>query len=388
MLFKNATVVRFTEMIATDKETLEQALEAHRFFPARDVESSRYGWWAPSDKEDGDLVVNMGAVNLLCLKIEEKMLPANVVKEELKERLALREKSGRKVSAKERAHMTEEIRFELLPKAFSKFTRIMGYIDAQRQEIVIGTASATQVDEFLHSLRAALGSLPVALLQTEMSPQTIMTRWMRERDTPPRLKFGSEVVLEDLEGGGTATFKKQDLQSEEIRTCIESSKVVKTINLGWNDYLAFKLDTKLVLRGLSPMDMFDENYEGDDEEIDSALASNLYLTFSSMRRLLPELYSWFGVPKDPGQHGSVSGDMRPASVTEAMAGSEYDADELPSGDDYSFSGPEITVTDHTEEYTSEMDDEMSGQGYQGEDMEDDVDNESYMNDEDQDPDMD
>jgi recombination associated protein RdgC len=326
MLFKNATVVRLTGDIPRENEELLKVLESNRFVPAREMESERRGWIPPSGKESDDLVYAQGAVYLLCLQIESKILPASVIREELKERMALREAGGRKIRSKEKQQLMDEIRFDLLPRAFSKFTRVLGYIDYQRQEVVVGTASKTQVDEFLAFLRASLGSLPVQSLKAEYSPTMRMTDWARLRQAPSKVKFGAEITLVEPEGG-KGSFRKQDLLSDEIQQCIEAGKQVQRMAFEWNDYLSFTIDEELTIRKLSALDMFDQEYEGDSDE-DDDIAANLFLTFMALRELLPELYKWFGVG-EPEYANGEDGDG-----SEEVAG--FDVDDFNDRDSGDF----------------------------------------------------
>jgi len=298
MLFKKATVVRITGDIPVTAEAIEALIEKRKFVPAREMEFERIGWVPPTQEEDAPLVFAQSNVYLMALKIQTKILPDSVVKEELRERLAARGAMGRKVRAKERQQMMDDIRFDLLPKAFSRYVRIMGYIDAQRREIVIGSASSAQVETFLSVLREDFGSLPVALLETDFPTQRRMTDWTKAQEAPSKVRFGQEISLLDHAEGGRGTFRKQDLHSEEILQCIDSGKLVDRIELKWNDYLSIVVDDRLVLRKIAPLDMFDDKFESGDDAA-SALDADLFLTSSALRKLLPELYKWFDV-SDPG----------------------------------------------------------------------------------------
>lgn len=297
MLFKNATIIKIVGDIPSTADAIQSALEKHPFVPARDMEFERRGWVSPVNEESEELVRAQGRAFMMTMKVQTKILPSSVIKEELKERMALRGMHGRKVRAKERNQMIEEIRFDLLPKAFSKYSRVHGYIDAERQEIVVGTASASQVDEFLALLRVAFDGLPVKLLESDVAPQSRMTHWAQNQEAPPKVKFGQDITLEDPSEGGKGTFRKQDLSSDEILQCIASGKRVQRIALEWNDYLSFTVDERLVLRKLTPLDMFDEEFEGDDDEY-AQFDADLFMTVSGLRRLLPELYQWFEVEVD------------------------------------------------------------------------------------------
>lgn len=229
--------------------------------------------------------------------------------------------------------MIDEIRFDLLPKAFSKYSRIIGYIDAQRREIVIGTASGNQADEFLSSLRTAFGSLPVALLEPYVSAQLTMTQWAKNRQGPKRVQFGQEISLVDPAEGDKGTFRKQDLSSDEILQCIESGKRVERISLRWNDYLSFSIDEHLVLRKIAALDMFDEEFEGDDDE-NARLDADLFMTYSGLRRLLPELYQWFQVP-------DLEYDFGPGESTDEPEGDDdFSLPAMSDADDYQYEHPE------------------------------------------------
>lgn len=304
MLFKNATIVQLTEDLQLTPELLQEKLEPYRYMPARSVESERRGWISPVDESAEELVRAYGSVYLLSLKTEQKILPSSVIKEELRERVEAQGMGGRKLPAKERQRMIEEIRFDLLPKAFSKLSRIHGYIDTERKVIVIGSASANQVDDFLGSLRLVFRPLPAMLLSPKRQPQNLMTHWLRNDDLPPKTMFGSEIALEDPTEGGKGTFRKQDLSSTEIAECIHAGKIVQRVAIEWNDYLSFTLDDRLVLRKIAPMDMFDEEPDVDDDQ-HAKFDADFLMTVMAMRTLLPEIYDWFDV--DP-QAGTVVGD--------------------------------------------------------------------------------
>ncbi len=62
---------------------------------------------------------------MLCMQIEERILPSTVVQQALKEKLKhLQIEKNRKLSKKERQSLKEEIILTLLPRTFTKLTRI------------------------------------------------------------------------------------------------------------------------------------------------------------------------------------------------------------------------------------------------------------------------
>lgn len=69
---------------------------------------------------------------MLCGKKEEKVVPGSVVNEMLQERISeIEEREARKLPAKERNRLKDELIFELLPRAFSFSKKTYAYIDSQ-----------------------------------------------------------------------------------------------------------------------------------------------------------------------------------------------------------------------------------------------------------------
>ena len=348
MLFKNATIVRLVKGISRDNDEITKTLQAHKFVPARAVEFERRGWVSPTGEEDDDLIYCQGAVSLLCMQIEQKILPNQVIQEELKERLKIRGLNWRSVRTKEKQQMLEEIKFDLLPKAFSKYSRVMGYIDYQRQEIVVGSASPGQVDEFLSFLRLSLGSLPAIPVQSDHSASMRMTKWVKLREAPPKVRFGKEISLYEHDGG-KGTFQKQDLLSDEIQECIGAGKTVQRLALEWNDYIGFTVDENWTIRKLSPLDMFDESYDGDDAE-ENDLAAKLFLTVMALRQLLPEFYSWFGIEDIDGD--DTEGAFDSDDTERGMDVDDFDHDST-------FQMPELSEEEFDDSYEESEESENS-----------------------------
>lgn len=309
MLFKNITVLKIIGDVPTDLEEIEGLLKKYKFSPAQGVEQEKVGWVNPVNDDDDDMLVRSlsGAV-LFCLKVETKILPSSVINEELKQRLSLRGMNRGKARQKDVQRISDEIRFELLPKAFSRYSRVMGYVDLQRQELIIGTANGSQAENFQSLLRQSFGTLKVTGLAPEEDPKSRMTSWMKNLIAPDRVKFGEEISLEDpADGGGKGNFRKQDLRSDEIKECLDSGKLVHKLALQWNDYLSFVLDGSLVIRKIAPLEMFDQDFKGEDEDEDYAtFDTDFFLTINGLRQLLPEVFSWFGVGTEDSEDHDLS----------------------------------------------------------------------------------
>ena len=103
MFFKNLQVYRFTRPLEQDADTLEKNLEEFKFKACGSQDISKLGWVFPMGKS-GSMYTHLATKQILiCLKKEEKMLPAGVIKDQLNERVeAIELEQGRALKKKEK----------------------------------------------------------------------------------------------------------------------------------------------------------------------------------------------------------------------------------------------------------------------------------------------
>jgi len=88
MWFKNIIFYRFTKPFTLTTSELETALESASFTPCGNQEAQRMGWTAPLGRYGTEHVHIIADSWIICLKKEEKILPASVIKEIVDERVA------------------------------------------------------------------------------------------------------------------------------------------------------------------------------------------------------------------------------------------------------------------------------------------------------------
>jgi recombination associated protein RdgC len=300
MFFRNLTLFRFAENLPRSIKKLPSSLEENRLRPVGPIELSTRGFVSPFGRDSEELSHQIGAFILTTIGGEERLLPAVVVNEELSARIAkIASKQGRRVGAKERKQLKEEIISELLPRAFIRPSRLSAYLDAEQGWLVIDTASRKAAEDALDQFRKAMGRFPAVPVAPEESPRIVMTDWLIHGKLPQGLALGDECELRDpAEAGAVVRCRRQDLESDEVREHLKSGKQVFQLGLVFDDRVAFSLGEDLVVRKLRFLD--DVLDQLDDDTVDSARAeldARFALMSLELRRLIDKLHEWFGLPR-------------------------------------------------------------------------------------------
>lgn len=311
MWFKNIKLYRFLQPFRMDAETLAEKLDNQRFNPCGRLDMSSFGFVPPSGVADGPLVHATNGFLLMCACREDKLLPGPVVKEAAAERIeALEAERGMPVRKRERDRIVDEVRFELLPRAFSRSQRVYAYIDPQAGYLLVDVASDSRADEFTETLQSALGALPVAFPVTRERPAAVMTDWVARGSAPDDIELEQECELQlPVEGGAVVRCRNQDLASREIHTHLEAGKEVIKLALVYAGRLRFVLDDKLNIRRLRFLEVIrEEANEVEAEDHLQRLDADFAVVSLELRAFIQRLMDMFG-----GEDAEAMGLQPPAS---------------------------------------------------------------------------
>ena len=185
MWFKNLTVYRFNKPFSVDTEALEKSLEDFTFSPCSSQDISKFGFSNALGKQGQTLVHSASNRHLICATKEEKILPSQVVKEALEDKVAqIEAEEDRKLAKKEKDALKDEIIITLLPRAFSRRSQIRALIIPEIEMILVDSSSAAKAEEFLALLRKAMGSLPIIPLSFKAPIESQLTDWVKTDSTP------------------------------------------------------------------------------------------------------------------------------------------------------------------------------------------------------------
>lgn len=303
-------------------------LEEHESVDPKGSTWTTHGFVPPLPGED-TLAVNLETGGrLLCVQINDRILPGKVRDEELRKRVArLESAEARKVSKKEYAQLRDEVEFELLPKAFIRRTRIYVWIGKAPPGIaatmLVFTSSQKKADEVVSLLNVATGMpQPPWKIQTDWSIVGRLTTLARDShfESDDGANVDAEFVAHDsavLKGKEKQTIriKDKDLADSDILSLVKEGYEVHEIGVGTLDResgdmgITFTVNANLTFKRLT----FPSVKQHDD-----LYAEAVFVT-ANLRDMLGSFFS----PQDDGGFGPMP-DMPPAANSARSA----DDDEL------------------------------------------------------------
>jgi len=283
---------------AVHADEMEQQLQRFVFSPCGSQDMAKTGWVSPMGSFGGGKLVHAtGQQILICVKRQEKILPATVIKEELSAKVSqLEAEQHRKLKKTEKDSLKDEVIHSLLPRAFSRFNQTFMWIDVQNGLIMVAAASASKAEDMLALLRKSLGSLPVVPLTMESPIELALTEWVRSGETPAGFALQDEAELKAvLEEGGTIRCKKQALVSDEIGSHIENGKVVTQLSVDWQERVSFQINDAFTIKKLKPADtLMEQNDDIDREDFAQRFDADFILVTSEYSALITALISALG----------------------------------------------------------------------------------------------
>jgi len=303
MWFKNLSLFRFSEPFKLTVDELNEALQAGAYRPCGHLDFMSYGWTAPVGQPGEQLVHALNNNFMVCAKKEEKILPASVVNELVRQRQEdLEEQKGVGLNKRERTQLRDDVIHELLPKAFSHSKNTFAYLDVQGGWLLVDSASRKKAEELVSHLRKCVGSLPVVPPATRERPAAIMTRWLVDGGLPSDFSIDDECELRSTDTeGGIVRCRRQDLTVPEVQNHVEAGKEVVKMALTWDERMSFVLGDDLGIKRLKFLDVIQEQATdveaANDVERFDVDFSILTLELS---KFIPRLFQLFG-----GENGHV-----------------------------------------------------------------------------------
>jgi recombination associated protein RdgC len=131
MWFKNLAVYRLPAGWSVKADDFERKLSQYPLKPCGGFDMESRGWTSPRD--DGAFLYHHQHQWLLALGVEQKLLPASVIRQQAKERAdKIAQRQGHPVGRKQLRDIRDKVASELLPRALARRRTTRGWIAAEK----------------------------------------------------------------------------------------------------------------------------------------------------------------------------------------------------------------------------------------------------------------
>jgi len=287
-MFKNALVYRITQWDQPELATLEEKLVANRFAECGASQAESIGWVEPRGEKHGPMVEVVGGQLMMRLVIETKAVPTSAVKTRLEAELdKIEADTGRRPKGKRAKEMKEQIVHELLPRAFSKRSTTLVWIDATAKLVIVDAASTKKADRIVTLLVDVLGGgIVLKLLQTESSPATAMSQWLKTKEAPAGFSVDRECELKQPDSEKSVVkYARHNLDIDEVALHIEQGKVPTQLAMTWDNRVSFVLTEAMTIKKIKLLDVVLEGPAAQEGGFDTDVA----IATGELSRLIPDL---------------------------------------------------------------------------------------------------
>ena len=297
--FKNLSIFSLDSAWNITPGKLEETLSAHPLLPCNAASMQSQGWVAPH--ASSGLVYSQGKQMLITLGSQQRLLPAAVINQTVKERAAVQEKNqGFALGRKQLRDLKDRVADELRPRAFVREKTVRAWLDLSSHRLIVDSSSPKVAENLASVLRNDLGELPAIPLETQESAGAAMTGWLAAGSISAQFALDQdcELVANEL-SKAAVRYVRHGLEGAEIRSLIQGGKSVSRVGLVWRDRLALVLTDKLALKRLrfEAMDAKDPGAAGSGKsgkDSEEQFEANFTLMTGELSALVDDLSGLLG----------------------------------------------------------------------------------------------
>jgi len=297
MWFRNFYIYHLSANWA-DARQLDELLAQRPLTRCGSFDLCSRGWVYP---KNDDFVHAVNGQWLVSLGVEQKLLPATVIRQETQDRVAAIEAAQeRKIGRKEMRDLRDLVSTELLPKAFTRRRTTNAWVDTVNGWLVIDAGSDARAEEFLEVWLPSVGAIQLRPVQTQISPMTAMTGWLASDEAPAGFTIDNDLELRAAAAAQSAIrYVKHALDGNEIRQHIANGKVATKLGLTWNDKLSFVLTDKLQVKRLAFLDILNNASDQTALDAEEQFNADFALMTGELSRMIPDLLAALGGEPKP-----------------------------------------------------------------------------------------
>jgi recombination associated protein RdgC len=309
-MLKTASFFRIgADFVLPPIDALEEVLQATRFVPCGATQPESHGWIPPRGKKSTVLAEFVNGKLILNLCVEKRAVPASAVKAAVEEKIErYKQETGMdRVAARIKKDFKEEALLDLLPRAFTKKSSTMLWVDPDTKMLVVGTGSSVAADRVVTALMEALTAVPgtrPALVfkpvQTQQSAASSMSHWLASREAPFNFTVDRDCELKTPdEHKSTVRYSRHTLEIDEVPQHIAAGKVPTQLAMTWNDRLSFVLTESAQVKKIQLLDVVLDGIDKPGKD-DDGFDTDAAIITGELTGMIPDLLDALGGELEPG----------------------------------------------------------------------------------------
>lgn len=292
MIFKNLKLFIIKDNTRFDTSKLNHTLKNDEIKKCGPQDLVSQGWVSPFNSNSDVFCLQSGYAQLFQLAIEEKVIPPASINKKVQDKInEIYNSTGIRVGRKQKNDIKNEILFNILPNALSKFNTMLAYIDNSLDLLVVDSSSQNKAEDLVSQLRQTLGSFKASVFSESSSRAVVLTNWLSTGELPEGFEFGHNVVLQTFDGSKSIIrCKNIDFNADEITRHIENGYMVTEIGLCFRDRVEFTITYEFSLKGIKLTDVVLDELEHEEVDSEEQLFDSKFTLISlELRELLNEL---------------------------------------------------------------------------------------------------
>ncbi len=309
MWFRNLLVYRLVAPWRIEADAFDASLAQARLQPCASLAMESRGWVCPREPER--FVYSLNGQWLIALGVEEKLLPATIVRQVADERaVALEKRQGHPVGRKQMRDLRIQVTDELLPRALARRRTTRAWIDTANNWLVIDVGAPAKGDEFVEVLRRTHDALPtIVRLETQRSPGPMLTHWVETGEAPEGFTIDRDLELQSADGSkAVVRYSNHSLDGRDIQSHIRAGKTATRLGMTWRDRISFVLTDQMQIRRLDFLDVLRSESGNEVDDPDEQFDIDFTLMTGELSKCLAELADALGGIKGaslPGSQGEA-----------------------------------------------------------------------------------
>ncbi len=241
MWLKSMQVLKYTAPTGKTPEDYVTGLAKQPLQSCPTTVAQAYGWSHPLGLED-EVVLTVGDFHISHFVVAKRILPPNVIKQTLQDKVAMLEKQqGYAMGKREQRKMQDEIHFELLPKAFVEKKSYIVLWQHSTQKLFVATNQASVIDLIGQSMAYCNPGWQLKHIEPNKAVDRQLTAWLMQKlPLPAKLSWGDACELQDRSNKFCKIrFSGADVNSEDVRRHLQESMTLNHAAVVWDNTCRF-----------------------------------------------------------------------------------------------------------------------------------------------------